>query len=62
MRQHELGHTRTTNRMEHPTLVFTQEYETLFKACRIEGRLKKLKRKDYITKIIKDGYIKITPK
>lgn len=62
LQQHKHGHAQTTKRMNIPSLVFIQEYETLFKSRGIEGRLKKLKRKDYITKIIKDGYIKITPK
>jgi predicted GIY-YIG superfamily endonuclease len=42
-------------------LVFYQEYKTLRDARRIERKLKELKRRDYIEKIIKDGYIKMTP-
>jgi len=41
-------------------LAFSQEYPTLTEARTIEKKIKKLKRKDYIEKIIKDGYIKIT--
>jgi hypothetical protein len=40
-------------------LAFSQEYQTLREARKIERKLKRLKRKDYIEKIIKDGYIKI---
>jgi len=42
-------------------LVFSQMFDTLEEARKIELRLKKLKRKDYIEKIVKDGYIKIKP-
>jgi len=42
-------------------LVFTQEYNTLNEARSVERKLKKLKRGDYIEKIIKEGYIKIKP-
>jgi len=57
--QHQSGHTWTTQRIKNPKLAFHQEYKTLEEARKIELRLKKLKRKDYIKKIIKDGYIKI---
>ena len=59
MRQHKAGHTQTTRRMKNAVLVFSQKYPTLEQARKIERKLKKLKRKDYIEKIIKDGYIKI---
>jgi len=57
--QHKNGHTHSTHRMDKPILVFKQEYPTLAKAREIERRIKKLKRKDYIEKIIKDGSIKM---
>ncbi len=57
--QHKIGHTQTTKRMKNPIPVFNQEYPSLEQARKIENKLKKLKRKDYIEKIIKDGYIKI---
>lgn len=41
-------------------LVFSQMFDTLEEARRIEIKLKHLKRKDYIEKIIKEGYIKIS--
>ena len=57
--QHSRGSTHTTHRMNNPVLVFSQEFGSLEKAREIERKLKKLKRKDYIEKIILDGYIKV---
>ncbi|MDP3729488.1 MAG: GIY-YIG nuclease family protein [bacterium] len=59
LQQHLHGHTTTTNRMKKIVLVFTQKYATLKEARNIERRLKKLKRKDYLEKIVKEGYIKM---
>lgn len=59
MARHASGYTQTTRNMKNPRRVFLQEYPTLLEARQIEYRLKKLKRKDYIEKIIKDGYIKL---
>ena len=61
LHQHDIGQTQTTRNMNKPKVVFSQEYDNLEQARKIERRLKKLKRKDYIQKIITDGYIKITP-
>jgi len=58
---HLNGHTQTTSRMINPVIVLAQEYETLECARKIERRLKKLKRRDYIEKMVKEGYIKMTP-
>jgi putative endonuclease len=55
------GHTPSTSKMRELKLVFKQKYNTLSEARRIEIKLKKLHRHDYITKIINDGYIKIRP-
>lgn len=60
MRAHSSGHTQTTRRMIDPTPVLIQKYETLDYARKIERKLKKLKRKDYIEKIVEVGYIKMT--
>ena len=60
--QHNSGHTHSTNRMGDLELVFSQEFPSLKDARNIEFRLKKLKRKYYIEKIVKEGYIKITPR
>jgi len=61
IKQHQEGHTPSTRRMGKLNLVFSQKFETLEEARRIEDKLKKLKRRDYIEKIVKDGLIKITP-
>ena len=61
MKHHIGGHTPSTNRFGEIKLVFSQEYNSLKEARIIERRLKKLKRKDYIEKIIGDGFIKIKP-
>jgi len=45
--------------MEGLELVLSQEYDSLEMARSIERRIKKLKRKNYIEKIVKDGYIKM---
>ena len=61
IRAHALGHTQTTRNMGEFELVLTQEYETLVLARTIERKLKDLKRRDYLEKIMRDGYIRITP-
>jgi len=61
LHQHDIGHTQTTRNMNGPKVVFSQEYDNLEQARKIERILKKLKRKDYIQKIIADGYIKMMP-
>ncbi len=45
--------------MKNPKIVLVQEYDSIEVAIKIERKLKKLKRKDYIEKIVKDGYIKV---
>ncbi|TSC71687.1 MAG: putative endonuclease containing a URI domain [Parcubacteria group bacterium Gr01-1014_70] len=60
--QHHLGgFTPSTKRFGGVRLVFSQEYKTLQEARTIELKLKKLKRKDYIQKIIQEGRIKMRP-
>ncbi len=59
LKQHLNGHTQTTRNMHEPRLVLKQEVASLGVARQIENRLKKLKRKDYIEKMILDGYVKI---
>ena len=61
LRHHKGGFTPSTKRLGKTELVFSQEYFTLKEARTIERKLKKLKRRDYIEKIIKDGFIKIHP-
>ncbi len=58
LQQHKYGHTYTTRRMHEIILIFVQEFKTITQARRIEMWLKKLKRRDYIEKIISDGSIR----
>ncbi len=39
------------------SLVLKQNYSSLETARKIERKIKKLKRKDYIEKMVKEGYI-----
>ena len=59
-KQHKNGHTQTTRNMNDLEIVLKQEYESLKLARKIELKIKKLKRKDYIEKMINDGYIRMT--
>jgi putative endonuclease len=61
MKQHGEGHTPSTHRMGKLELVFSQKFDNLKQARYIEYRLKKLKRRDYIDSIVRDGFIKIVP-
>ncbi len=59
IKQHFAKHTQTTRNMKEPQLVLSQEYADLKTARNIERRIKELKRKDYIEKMVKEGYIKM---
>ena len=59
MKHHVGGHTESTSKFGALKLVFSQEYQTLSEARIIEKRLKKLKRRDYLEKIIKEGIIRM---
>ena len=59
LHQHALGHTQTTRNMESYVLVLAQNYPSLEIARKIERKIKKLKRKDYVEKMIKEGYIRL---
>jgi putative endonuclease len=59
MQHHYSGSTPTTKRFGKIELVLSQKYATISEARTIEKRLKRLKRKDYIEKIVRDGYIKL---
>ena len=61
LRHHLGGSTPSTKRFGGLKLVFRQEYQNVRDARSIERKLKKLKRRDYIEKIISDGVIKIRP-
>lgn len=47
--------------MLNPVAVLVQGYSALEFARKVERKLKKLKRKDYIEKMIQVGYIKVRP-
>lgn len=59
IKHHNGGYTPSTKKMGKLNLVFSQEFGTLREARAIESKLKKLKRHDYIEKIINDGFIRI---
>ena len=59
LHQHEKGNVKATRNLKPFKLELSQEYDKLDIARKIEQRLKKFKRKDFIEKIIKDGVIKL---
>lgn len=61
LKHHFGGFTPSTKRFGEIKLVFSQYYVNLKDARSIEKKLKKLKRRDYINKIVKDGFIKKHP-
>ncbi len=61
LKHHKGGYTPSTKKLGNVDLVYSQAYPSLREARIIEKRLKKLKRKDYIEKIISDGIIKMVP-
>jgi predicted GIY-YIG superfamily endonuclease len=61
IKEHNKGLSSSTKSLSPFVLKLVQEYKTLSEARKIELKLKKLKRKDYLNKIIKDGSIKMHP-
>lgn len=61
LRHHIRGHTPSTKRLKVVSLALVQEYADLKTARAVELKLKKLKRKDYVEKMIEDGYIRLVP-
>jgi len=59
MKHHYGGFTPSTKRFGEVSLVLAQEFPTLKEARFIERRLKRLKRRDYLEKIVKDGKIRM---
>ncbi len=59
LRHHKGGFTHSTRRFGVLELVLSQEFSSLNEARAIEMKLKKLKRKDYIEKVVRDGKIKM---
>jgi len=58
---HTGGHTPSTKKLGAQEILLSQEFPTLKAARSVELKIKKLKRKDYVEKMIKDGYIKVAP-
>ena len=61
IQHHKGGHTPSTKKLGPMTLVFSQKYSNLAKARKVGRWLKKMKRRDFIERIVKDGYITHTP-
>jgi predicted GIY-YIG superfamily endonuclease len=61
LEHHFGGYTPSTKSLKVDRLVLSQEYRNLKEARSVELKIKKLKRKDYIEKMIIDGYIKLVP-
>ena len=59
LRDHNLGLVKSTKAIKPLELIVFKKFITYTQARKVENKLKKLKRKDYIQKIVKDGYIKI---
>jgi len=59
LEEHRKGKVRSTKGLCPFEVVFVQNFDSITKAKQIEYRIKKLKRKDYIERIIKDKFIKM---
>ena len=59
LKEHNTGKHHMSKRLQPLKLIFQQEYQDIADARKIEMKLKKLKRKDYILKIIQDGKIRM---
>jgi len=59
IKEHTDGMSRYTKRLKHLKLVLMQEFESITIAKKVELKIKRLKRKDYVERMIKDGYIKL---
>ena len=59
LKQHSAGMHPSSKRLGPFELVLQQECDNLVTARKIELRLKRFKRKDFIEKIIEDGHIKL---
>jgi len=59
LKQHSNGHTQTSRNMGVTDLMLVQEYDSLETARKVERNIKKLKRKDYIQKMIEEKEIKM---
>lgn len=59
LKEHLAGKVHTTKRFLPIKLVFSQKCPNINAAREVELRLKRMKRRDYLEKIIKDGKLKI---
>ncbi|MCX6746387.1 MAG: GIY-YIG nuclease family protein [Candidatus Parcubacteria bacterium] len=57
--EHNRGKVKSTRNKGPWILKFTQGFPTIKEAKQIEYMIKKLKRRDYLERIIQDGYIKM---
>lgn len=58
--EHNSGLVSSTKSIRPLRIALIQKYKTYTEARKVEMRLKKLKRKDYLEKIIKEGHISIS--
>ena len=61
LKQHNIGNVKATKYKGPYKLVFKQEFSDIKLARKVEYKIKSWKRKDFIDKIVKDGYIKYAP-
>ena len=59
IKEHNLGNTKFTREQGPWRLAFHQYYNTLSQARKVERTVKRLKRKDIIERIIREGRIKL---
>ena len=60
LKQHNAGRVMATKYRRPYKIVFSQAFNTESEAIRVEYKLKKLKRRDFLEKIISDGRINST--
>jgi len=59
LKMHNKGFVLSTRNSRPYKIELIQKYSTITKAKQIEYKIKKLKRRDYIEKIVRDGYIRM---
>lgn len=60
IKQHNSGNVASTKYKRPYKLIFSQEFKDIQQARKVEKKIKSWKRRDFIEKIIEDGYIKYT--
>ena len=61
IRHHFRNATPSTKGLHVQSVALAQQYGFLADARAVERKIKKLKRHDYIEKMLKDGYIRLSP-